>query len=193
MFVYDRQTDDGNVYKLAKTDSVIYFAEGVTRTFIDGQFVDCSLLNVLCPLYEDNKAYWVDGLKFTSLDVNSLRGLLGNSGISESVKTQLKSDVEKNVEFWRWICKNYNDEGRLKMVSSYKDFPMLVETHDVEVQYALASSLYLNTEYGFAGKSIVKRLKPTAKFVSSEYISDTESSKGFGVTLQVRWTYQEHE
>lgn len=184
VFVYDRQTDDGNAYKLAKTDSIIYFADSVTQTFIDGQFVDCSLLNVLCPLYEDNKAYWVDGLKFTRLDVNSLRGLLGNSGISESVKTQLKSDVEKNVEFWRWICKNYNDEGRLKMVSSYKDFPMLVETHDGEVQYALASSLYLNTEYGFAGKSIVKRLKPTAKFVSSEYISDSESSKALGLLFK---------
>lgn len=168
VFVISSLTDNEESCIKAAKDKTIYKTDSVTKTFVEGKFVDVSLLNILSFKYSDNRKYWIDKLNYVSLDLNTLRG----NGIRqnypnafENMKKRLSSDETLNIAFWNWVRINYDSDEKLKMVSSFKDFPVIVENTDNKPEYAVASSVYLNTQY----KDIVKRLKPNAKFVSNIY------------------------
>ena len=146
--------------------------------------VEISDLDIIDPVYqtEKNSEYWENRLENSKFNITHFFSWLQNN---TSTFCETLQDEEKNVIFWKWLKENATD----KSLNDLPVLPVLLKDGSIDNSN---NAVYFSDEYmeGFAIESSVKRLDPSAPFISPQYISDEdsiESWKDFWIKVGVKY------
>lgn len=129
--------------------------------------------------YKKNNKYWGDSLDNIPFTLKSFREWSTSDKNKTTIINLLNKDSNININFWRWVKRNYNNDEEIK---AFCVFPVIVLNND-QSQFSdpFTHTIYLSDKYFSAGKGLEKMVSMYYKdvlYVTSKYLeNDTDEIK----------------
>lgn len=162
---------------------------------ISKDLVPITILSSIHPDYilnEKDKSYFINKLGNTEIDEDGFYNHIIQDRIEPIVTAYLKN-VERNVNFWRWVCDSkVSKENKAKL----NVLPMLFRYEKSDIDYyEIPSKLFISDSYsGIEGlEAFISEFVDTPKYISPEYKEecDTRDWQALFKTLKVTVDYKE--